>query len=858
MRLAIGLPLRNRPALTNLLRQLYDPSSPLYHKYLAPDQFTASFGPAEKDYQAFRQFAESHRLAVTATHPNRLLLDVTGAVADVENTFHVNLRVYPHPTEPRTFYAPDVEPSVDASLPIADISGLNNFVLPHPQCLLLNPSAPGLGITPKSGSGSGGTYLGNDFRAAYLPGVTLTGSGQIVGMLEFDGFYASDISAYETLAGLPAVPLQTVLLDGYNGVPTTGSKSGNPEVSLDIEMGLCMAPGLSKIVLFEAGPNGTPNDILNAMAASNQISQFSCSWGWGGGPSTTTDNIFQQMAAQGQSFFDAVGDSDAFTSGSSSVNGVDKPSLPNAPSSSPYITEVGGTTLTTTGPGGSWSSETAWNWGLHSGSYVGTSGGISSYYSIPSWQANVSMAANGGSTTYRNTPDVALTADNIYVSYGNGTSGTFGGTSCAAPLWAGLAALMNQQSLSRGGSAIGFVNPAVYAIGSSPAFNTNYHDITTGNNTWPSSPNSFYAVVGYDLCTGWGTPAGQGLINALAGLPDSLGISPANGFAASGPVGGPFSPTSTIFQLTNSGAASLTWSLGVASAWLQVSSTTGVLPTHGATNVTVNLNAATAATLAAGVYTTNLWFTNVSDGVAQSRLFTLTSVGQQIVLNGGFETGDFTSWTPPTDTTDNFVGSSSTPFRIGNHTVYYGSYYIHSGTYAAFLGELGGLAYLSQILTTIPGRSYLLSFWLVNPAKFANPPTPNEFMVAWNGTTLFDQTDMAPFNFTNMQYVVSATATSTTLEFGARNDPDYFGLDDVSVTSIPSPLFQAAARAGSSISLTWTAVKGVTYQLQYTTSLSNPNWTNLGNPITASSGLIVTSDPAPSDPQRFYRVILAP
>jgi hypothetical protein len=274
--------------------------------------------------------------------------------------------------------------------------------------------------------------------------------------------------------------------------------------------------------------------------------------------------------------------------------------------------------------------------------------------------------------------------------------------------------------------------------------------------------------------------------------------------------------------------------------------------------VTVNLNAATAATLAAGVYTTNLWFTNVSDGVAQSRLFTLTSVGQQIVLNGGFETGDFTSWTPPTDTTDNFVGSSSTPFRIGNHTVYYGSYYIHSGTYAAFLGELGGLAYLSQILTTIPGRSYLLSFWLVNPAKFANPPTPNEFMVAWNGTTLFDQTDMAPFNFTNMQYVVSATATSTTLEFGARNDPDYFGLDDVSVTSIPSPLFQAAARAGSSISLTWTAVKGVTYQLQYTTSLSNPNWTNLGNPITASSGLIVTSDPAPSDPQRFYRVILAP
>ena len=118
--------------------------------------------------------------------------------------------------------------------------------------------------------------------------------------------------------------------------------------------------------------------------------------------------------------------------------GVDDPSLDNAPSSSPYLTSVGGTTLTTTGPGGSWSSETVWNWGLDGGSYVGSSGGISSYYAIPSWQTNVSMASNGGSTTHRNLPDVALTGDNIYVAYGgNGSGGALGGTSCAAPLWAG-------------------------------------------------------------------------------------------------------------------------------------------------------------------------------------------------------------------------------------------------------------------------------------------------------------------------------------------------------------------------------------------------------------------------------------
>ena len=207
----------------------------------------------------------------------------------------------------------------------------------------------------------------------------------------------------------------------------------------------------------------------------------------------------------------------------------------------------------------------------------------------------------------------------------------------------------------------------------------------------------------------------------------------------------------------------------------------------------------------------------------------------------------------------NFVGSASTPF-IGPHrrTVYYGSYYIHSGIYAAFLGESGGLAYLSQTLTTVPGQPCLLSFWLDNPGEFANPPTPNEFMAAWNGNTLFDQVNMGVFSYTNLQFVVSASGTSTTLEFGARNDPDYFGLDDVSVTPIPAPVFQSAASANGSITLTWSAMTGVTYQLQFTTSLSAPNWTNLGAPTNASSPSIAASDVKPADPQRFYRVVVAP
>src|SRR5439155_5377278 len=133
---------------------------------------TARFGPTEKDYQALTDFAKSHGLTVTVAHPNRVLLDVSGTVSDIERTFHLALRVYRHPTEARTFYAPDVEPSVDFAVPILHISGLDNYSLPHPN----SKARPGGAVakaTPNSGTGPGGNYRGNDFRKAYVPGTTL-------------------------------------------------------------------------------------------------------------------------------------------------------------------------------------------------------------------------------------------------------------------------------------------------------------------------------------------------------------------------------------------------------------------------------------------------------------------------------------------------------------------------------------------------------------------------------------------------------------------------------------------------------------------------------------------------------------
>jgi hypothetical protein len=521
--LAIGLPLRNQEDLNKLLQQIYDPASPNYHRYLTPEQFTERFGPTEQDYQALIDFVKANGLAVTGSHPGRVLLDVKGSVADIEKIFQLTMRVYQHPTEARTFYAPDVEPSLDLAVPVLNISGLNNYTVPHPKQLIRRPSSKAKNATPNDGSGPNGEYTGYDFRAAYLPGGTgLTGAGQVVGLLEFDGYYANDITMYETTNGLPSVTLANVLLDGFNGVPTTGANSGNNEVALDIEMAISMAPGLSKVIVYEAGPNGIANDILSQMASDNQAKQLSCSWSFGVvGPDETADQYFQQMAAQGQSFFDASGDSGAF-SGSTSLD---------FPSDDPYITQVGGTTLTTTGPGGNWVSETVW-----SARNIGSGGGISTSYPIPSYQQGISMSANGGSTTMRNVPDVAMVADNIAIVADNGTQEAGSGTSFAAPLWAGFIALINQQAAASGQPTVGQANPALYAIGKGANYTSDLHDITTGSNTTRSSPSEFFAVAGYDLCTGWGTPNGGSLITALGGCAYTIAMSsaPSDGGGTSG------------------------------------------------------------------------------------------------------------------------------------------------------------------------------------------------------------------------------------------------------------------------------------------------------------------------------------
>ncbi|HEX7653587.1 MAG TPA: protease pro-enzyme activation domain-containing protein, partial [Verrucomicrobiae bacterium] len=395
LRLALSLPLRNLAELSELLQQIQDPASTNFHRYLTPEEFTSRFGPTPEAYQALEAFALTSGLRITERHPNRLVLDVMAPVSRIEPAFRIKLNHYRHPRQNRDFFAPDQEPSVDVTLPLLQISGLNNYALPQPHFHRTTNSLTAKAVA-HSGSGPGSTYVAKDLLNAYLPGMTnLTGAGQSVGLLQFDGYYLNDIKSYTNTAGIsPATKLINVAVDG--GVSTPGT--GNGEVALDIQMVLALAPGVSNIYVYEA-PNPSPwVDLLSKMANDNKAKQLSCSWGDNtpSTPDTASEQIFLQMAAQGQSFFNASGDSDAFTNG-----------IP-FPSESTNITQVGATTLTT-GTGAGYTSEQVWNWGVTRGtSYdgIGSSGGISLNFGLPYYQQGMtaSLTTAGGSLAKRNVP----------------------------------------------------------------------------------------------------------------------------------------------------------------------------------------------------------------------------------------------------------------------------------------------------------------------------------------------------------------------------------------------------------------------------------------------------------------------
>jgi hypothetical protein len=795
--------------------------------------------------------------------------------------------VYQHPTEARTFFAPEAEPALDLETPVLAISGLDSYTRPRPR-IHRTPAAPQPevplrgGGTGGGGGGYAGPFFGSDFRSAYAAGLAQDGTGQSVGLFELSGYYPGDITNFESEVDFStSVVVTNILLDGFDGNDTNMDYA--LEVTSDIEMAISMAPGLDSVLVYE-GP--TPldvapidtnyvqyatttaqiNDVLNRMATDNKAKQLSCSYEMD--INTSTVQIFQQYAAQGQSFFTGSGDFGAYSSS------IDEPA------DDPYVTAVGGTTLTMSAEGGSWASEIVWLTPAADNSIIGlpntpeyaSGGGISLTYAIPSWQQGISMTANQGSMTMRDLPDVALVANNINVVWGNdpyyadniyvelntllgaGDDYAEGGTSLATPLWAGFMAMVNQQAAVQGLPPVGFANPALYAIGKSTNYHNSFHDITSGNNFTTNSPSKYAATAGYDLCSGWGTVIGSNLMQALLAPPaENLVITPPLGFTSSGPGGGPYTVAAQTYTLTNIGAAPLQWSVVNTSLWLSVSATGGTLNPRGpASTVTVRLNAA-ATNFLIGQESGNATFIDLTDGMTQNRQFDLYAG------NGGFETGDFTYWTYDGDTNQSFALSGDDA-DVGGTNALPGvadALFVHSGLYGAYLGSFPTNGSLSQSVATRPGQEYLVSFWLTC-VPYQGTTVPNGFAASWNGSIVYEQTNLDAFSWTNLQYVVPATASHTTLQFAYNNTPGAFGLDDVSVEPLPAPLLQAVSLTRTNITLVWSTVASLSYQLQSAGSLNNPNWTNVAAATNASGGTVTVSTSIGQGAQEYFRVVLLP
>ena len=181
MSLDLVLPLRDQAGLESTLQGLYDPSSPSYRHFLTVQEFTEKFGPTQADYDNVISFAKANGFRVVGGSRDGMNVRVAGSVANVEAAFHVTMAVYKHPTENRTFYAPDREPTVNLPVPVWHISGLDNYSIPHP---LLNKQTNLIGKASNATTGSGpsASYLGSDMRAAYYGGTALTGAGQSIGL----------------------------------------------------------------------------------------------------------------------------------------------------------------------------------------------------------------------------------------------------------------------------------------------------------------------------------------------------------------------------------------------------------------------------------------------------------------------------------------------------------------------------------------------------------------------------------------------------------------------------------------------------------------------------------------------------
>lgn len=477
LNLTVALKVADRATLNQRIDQLHDPASPLYRQFLTPAQFADEFGPSQGDYDTVVGFLRNSGLQVTATYPNRLLIDVQGSVAQVEEVFAVKINNYTKDNQ--SFFANDRDPALPLSIAsvVESVRGLENYLELRTHTRV-HSSQRNLFRAP---SGYSPQQIANayDFNSAYANG--FTGRGQTVAIATAYGFSGSDVSSFWSYYGISAPRYSTVAVGGI-------TRYIDMETTLDLERAGAMANGATFMVYEAATPRlSTFESVYNKIVSDNKASVVSTSWGlceqdMPDAFLIADSSIFAEAAAQGQTWFAASGDDGSNDCGTSTL-------AADYPSSDPNVVAVGGTTLSLT-QSGSVLSETAW---------TDSGGGLSVVFDQPLYQTGFGVL-NAYSNGMRQTADVAFNADpnTGYSVYFNRSWSQLGGTSFGAPQWAAIFVLVNQAH----GGRIGAGGPSLYGLANnSPApLYPAFHDTSEGNNGY------YPSVTFWDYPTGWGSP----------------------------------------------------------------------------------------------------------------------------------------------------------------------------------------------------------------------------------------------------------------------------------------------------------------------------------------------------------------
>jgi subtilase family serine protease len=557
LHLTVALEPRDPLALETYASEVATPGSSQYHHYLTPTRFAGRFGATNSQIAAVEQSLRAHGLNPGKPSVNALSIPLTARAGTVEAAFKTTLQRVELPSS-HLAIVDKTAPLVDAAVAplIQSVIGLQTLSAPRPLLARRSAGAPHTAHATEhvatggpqpctaatAAAPSQNAYTIDQIASAYgftgLYSAGDQGQGETIALYELEPNDPADIDAYQSCYGTHAA-VQYVPIDGG-----AGAGAGSGEAALDIETAIGLAPKANFLVYQgpnsnSNGPGGGPYDLFNAIVSEDRAQVVSASWGQcetleGATDAAAEQTLFEEAAIQGQTFVSATGDEgseDCYTVG----DGLSNTQLAvDDPASQPFVTSVGGTSLTSTS---ATPAETVWNarcvsllLDLTCGSGA-SGGGISSLWPMPAYQSGAAAALNIAAANCaraggcRATPDVSADADpnTGYLIYWNGSGSAtgqptkwqgIGGTSAAAPTWAALIALANASTGCQG-STIGFANPVIYRS-AGIAYAADFNDVTSGNNDFTGTNHGNYAAgAAYDMSTGLGTPKASALARTM-------------------------------------------------------------------------------------------------------------------------------------------------------------------------------------------------------------------------------------------------------------------------------------------------------------------------------------------------------